>query len=629
MPPLLSCQKLSKSYRSRPLFQDLSIAIEVGERLGIIGPNGAGKSTLMKIISGQVDPDAGVISAKKELRISYLAQDDRFEQNTVYEVLNEALAVLHLEEHERKNRVEKSASQMGFEDLFQEVSSLSGGWRKRLALARCLISEPELLLLDEPTNHLDLAGVIWLEKMLLQSRLTFMIVSHDRQLLENLSTRVVELNPVYEDGCLSASGSYSDFLDARQEYLRAQANLEQALESKLRRELAWLKRGARARQRKSAHRIKEAASLMDEVSEVQERNQQDRKINIDFDATARQTKELLLAKNLSKSISGKRLFSSLHLTLCPGARLGLIGENGSGKTTLLKVLSGELQADSGSIKRASDLKIVFFDQQREQLDQSKTLWKSLCPEGDSVVYQGKSTHVATWARRFLFKPDQLQLPISYLSGGEQARILIANLMKEPADMLILDEPTNNLDLDSLEVLEESLLEFPGAVVLVSHDRFMIRKVPTLVLALDGKGGFEYFADYEQYESIKEAEEEPGSERRQASNSSKGSTAGGASGSRDARANDNGASGDLSKANGERKQGLSTSEKKELLQMAEKIEAAEASLKDWEEKLHDPSLASNHVKLLEIQREIDLARASVEKLYLRWEDLEFRQAASGK
>jgi ABC transport system ATP-binding/permease protein len=604
MAVLVTCQKLGKSYRSRPLFQNLSVSFDEGDRTGVVGPNGAGKSTFMKILAGQVEADEGSLTMKKDLRVALLAQEDQFAEAEAGQVLQNAIACLKLEEHEANNRVEKQLSQFGFTGPQQEVSTLSGGWRKRLSLARELIKEPDLLLLDEPTNHLDLDGVIWLEKLLKQARFSFMLVTHDRQFLENVSTRMFEINPGYEDGCLAVKGTYSDFLLARQEYFKAQANLEQALASKVRREIAWLQRGARARQTKSSARIKDAGELIDSLSEVRERNAANVRIDVDFDSTGRRSKELLVAKGLGKEMGGRRLFSNLDLILRPGTRIGLIGANGSGKSTLLRILAGQLVQEAGQIKRRDGLRVVWFDQNREALDQSQSLREALCPEGDTVTYRDRTIHVSTWARRFLFKIDQLNMPISYLSGGEQARILIANLMKQPADILLLDEPTNDLDLPSLEVLEDSLLEFPGAIVLVTHDRYMIHQVPTMILSLDGQGGSEYFADYSQWESAveeKEKEEEKPAKEKQS----------------------------RPEADKERLRGLSTSEKKELLEIAGRIENAEEIVQQLQQKMAEPDIACNHEKLIQLQSELDEAQKTVEKLYRRWEDLELRQAAAAR
>lgn len=611
---LFNCQKISKSYRSRPLFQDLSVSCEEEERIGVVGPNGAGKSTFMKILVGEVEPDQGNISVKKDLRICYVAQEDEFKEANVGSVLKNAIDCLKLEEHEADNLVEKQISQFGFSGPDQAVDNLSGGWRKRLAIARELIKQPDLLLLDEPTNHLDLDGVLWLEKLLLHARYSFMLITHDRQFLENVCSRIIEINPAYEDGCLSVKGTYSDFLMARQEYFRAQANLEQALSSKVRREVAWLQRGARARQTKSSARIKDAADLIDSLSEVKERNAQNARIDIDFDATGRRTKELVVGKRLSKWLGGRLLFSGLDLILRPGTRIGLIGSNGSGKTTLLRLLAEQLEPDEGTIKRFEGLRVVWFDQSREQLDQSATLWESLCPQGDAVTYRDRSIHVSTWARRFLFKQDQLHLPISYLSGGEQARILIANLMKQPADVLLLDEPTNDLDLPSLDVLEDSLLEFPGAVVIVTHDRYMIHEVPNLILALDGKGGAEYFADYTQWEETvqdREEEENKAKDRRSKEKPREAPT----KGKSDAA--------DRQEAQAARMRGLSTSEKKELVEIPDQIEKAEAIVQLIQQTMIDPAIACDHEKLMQKQAELEEAQRKVEQLYKRWDDLETR------
>jgi ATP-binding cassette subfamily F protein uup len=396
--------------------------------------------------------------------------------------------------------------------------------------------------------------------------------------LENVCERVVELNAAYAEGFLSVNGGYSDFLIQRQEYMTAQAHLEQSMASKLRREIAWLQRGARARQKKSSSRTREANKLIDAHAEVKFRNTQDVSIAVDFSATGRKTKDLLVAKGVGKSLGGKKLFSNLEFALRPGTKLGLMGPNGSGKTTLLRILAGQLEPERGTIKRADALRVVMFDQNRAQLDQSKSLKESLCPSGDSVIYRDRSLHVATWARKFLFKPDQLNMPISYLSGGEQARILIANLMLTPADVLILDEPTNDLDIPSLEVLEDSLEEFPGAVVLVTHDRMLLENVSNAVLTLTPQ------TKQEQEEEMKAAAAAPPEPKRR---------------------------------------GLSTNEKKELLEISAKIEDAEREVVRVEAQLSDQKISSNHVKLQEIMREAEAAKRKVEALYERWQDLEKR------
>lgn len=611
MAVLVNCQNLSKSYSSRPLFRDISFTIDDKERLGLIGPNGSGKSTLLKIMASLVEPDQGEVISRKYLKTAYVPQDSKYDPElTIREVMLKATKGFDVSD----NKIEATLSRVGFIDADTSVRNLSGGWRKRLALAEQLAKEPDFLLLDEPTNHLDLEGVLWLEELLKSAPFSFVVISHDRNFLENVTNRTIELSAVYKDGFLSVKGPYSQFLEARQEYMKAQAHEEQALASQVRREIAWLQRGARARQTKAQGRIRDAEKLMESFEEVKFRNNQTSSVGIDFNASGRKTKELLVCKGIAKAFGDKKLFSNLDLVFSPGHRLGLLGTNGSGKTTLLKILAGELNPDKGEVKKADNLQIVWFDQNREQLDQKLTLRQALCSSGDSVVYRGRSIHIASWSKRFLFKPDQLNMPISYLSGGEQARILIARLMLMPADILILDEPTNDLDIPSLEVLEESLEEFPGAVVLVTHDRFMLDNISTQLLALDGSGGTRFYADYAQWVSTyKNA-------------GGKDDDAVSRTGSKaDARIRDSEGKQEGS-AVSTRLRPLSTAEKKELAQMSEKIEQAEIKLEEARKGLEDSAVATNHVKLQERMDEVHRLEEVVNGLFMRWQELEARAQA---
>jgi ATP-binding cassette subfamily F protein uup len=602
---LVSCQAISKNYSARPLFRDISFAIEDGQCIGLIGPNGAGKSTLVKILAGLVEPDSGNVVTRKNLRSVYLAQRDSFpDDQSIIEIVRAGVENLPFADYEKEAAIDSTIAQIGFADPDARAGSLSGGWQKRLAIACAIVQKPDLLFLDEPTNHLDLQGVVWLESLLKAPDFPFILVSHDRVFLENVTNRIIELNPSYPEGFLSTKGNYSQFLVIREDQVGAQRNLEQALASQVRREIAWLQRGARARQTKSRGRIEEAGRLMDELTDVKQRNASARaQIDIGFDASGRKTKELIHAKSVSKSFDDKRLFTGLELLLTSGSRLGLVGPNGSGKTTLLKMIVGEILPDSGSIKRAADLKIVWFDQNREQLDLSKTLIQSLCPIGDSVVYRGKSFHVSTWARKFLFRPDQLHMEISYLSGGEQARIQIANLMLKPADILILDEPTNDLDISSLEVLEESLLEFPGAVIIVSHDRLLLGSVAQNILALDGNGSAEYFADYEQFEDLTEFSKKANVSVQRKSKRAEVKVA--------------------PKAKG---RGLSTAEKSELEGMSAKVEEAERTLALIDEEMVKPDVVVNHSRLVELNTTREAVAQMIEALFERWVELESKAAS---
>lgn len=597
---LVSCQSIGKAYSSRPLFRDISFGIEEREQIGLIGPNGSGKSTLLKILAGQVEPDDGSVVFRKRLRVAVVSQSEDFPaERSIEEIVTEAAGQAEFLEYERAAAIDSTLAAVKFPERRAQAGSLSGGWRKRLAIACALVKKPELLLLDEPTNHLDLEGVIWLESLLKAASFSFLLISHDRAFLEAVSNRIVELNPVYPQGFLSVKGNYSRFLESKEEQVEAQVNLQQALASKVRREIAWLQRGARARQTKARGRIQEAGKLIEQLAEVKQRNSLKSSIEIGFDSSGRKTKELLSAKEISKSLGQRLLFSELSFVLSPGIKLGIVGRNGSGKTTLLKVIADQLQQDSGSIKRADALKVVWFDQNREQLDQTKSLKESLCPSGDTVEYRGRNLHITSWAKRFLFRPDQLNMPISYLSGGEQARILIANLMLRSADILILDEPTNDLDIPTLEVLEESLEDFPGAVILVTHDRLMLDLVSTHILALRGNGKTAFYSDYEQCERALAASDVTEQSKPQRADKS-----------------DNRPQKDKSK--------LSTSQTRELAAMPDKIEKLESVINSLQADMDKPHIATNYAKLQELMKQQQETQRELDELFLRWEELESRR-----
>jgi len=500
--PLLSVMGAGKSFGAAPLFSNITLHISEGERLGLIGPNGSGKSTLLKIMAGLLDADSGTRTARKLARIGYVPQEPQFTAGaTVAQVLRAALPAHGLDQVGRAAAVSVALGKAGFADGDALVEALSGGWKRRLSIASELVRNPDLLLLDEPTNHLDLEGILWLERLIVSAPFSSVVVSHDRYFLENATTGIAEMNRAYPDGLFRATGDYADFLEKREAFLEAQSVQQAALANRVRREVEWLRRGPKARTGKSRARIDAAHDLMDELAAVSARNAT-ATATIDFSASGRRTKKLVRAEGISKAMGGRQLFRRLSFTLSPGMRLGLAGPNGSGKTTLLRILAGELQADSGTVEHADDLRVVYFDQGREQLDPAAPLREGLGATGDSVIYRGRAMHVAGWAKRFLFRAEQLDTPVGRFSGGERARIIIARLMLQPADVLLLDEPTNDLDIPTLEVLEDSLTDFPGALVLVTHDRYMLDRVSTVVLGLDGEGGAEVYADYTQWEQAR-------------------------------------------------------------------------------------------------------------------------------
>lgn len=594
---VLNCQSLAKRFGLRTVFENVSLSVFDGDRVGLIGPNGAGKSTLLGILAQRDTPDEGTVSLRKQARVAYVRQEESFPAGlTVAEVLERALPP-NLEEADRLARLAEGLGRGGFTRGDQPVAELSGGWRKRLAIAEALMAEPDLLLLDEPTNHLDVAGILWLEALLTGARFASLTVSHDRYFLENVATHMIEINRAYPDGAFQTKGNYSEFLERREEFLQAQARQREALATLVRREIEWLRRGPKARTTKSRARIESAGRLMAELADAQARSASG-SAAIDFLATGRKTRRLLALHGVSKQLGGRFLFRNLSFVLGPGTRLGLLGPNGCGKTTLLRLLNGEAAPEAGEIERADLLKVVYFDQDRRTLDPAQSLRRALCPEGDTVLYRERPLHVHGWAKRFLFRPEQLEQPVSSLSGGEQARLLIARLMLQPADLLLLDEPTNDLDIPTLEVLEESLLDFPGALVLVTHDRYLLDRVSTALLALDGQGGGEFFADFSQWEQAQAARRVPKPKESAPIRAPAGTPT---------------------------KRKLSYLEAREYEQMEARIVDAEAELAVREARLEAPDIVSDPRALERAYRAFEEAKAAVDLLYARWAELESKRA----
>ncbi|MDX2148718.1 MAG: ABC-F family ATP-binding cassette domain-containing protein [Planctomycetota bacterium] len=652
MPALLTVREISKHFGSRTLFEGVSLSVDERERLAIIGPNGSGKSTLLKILAEQENADEGVVEVRRGVRVAYVSQADRFpDGSTLLSAIMDDLARAreqgrspHHDEHECEIAAIMALDRAGLENHDQATSSLSGGQRKRLAIARELAKEPAILLLDEPTNHLDVDGIWWLEEVLRAGPFASVVVTHDRAFLEGVATRIAELSRQFPQGLFSVQGNYDEFLRRKDEFLEGQARQEQALASKVREDLRWLGRGAKARRTKSKSRIDASYVRMDELAQLKSRNAAIKPVAIDWEATGRLTQKLLVARGICKSLGGKPLFRDLDLILSPGNTLGLLGPNGSGKSTLVRVLSGELEPDPpseaalraaaservpagtpslGSIRRADNLRIVVFSQHRSEIDPGATLAQTLSPDSDAVIYQGRTLHVHTWARKFLFSTEQLQQPVRSLSGGEQARIHIARLMLAPADVLVLDEPTNDLDVPTLEVLEESIEEFPGACVLITHDRAMLARVATHIVALDGQGNAEHYVDYDQWFAARQRREKElrksgGPDRArpaEASDSPSVQVGGAAQASAPSPLPASAAS---TPTPPRRK--LSYKEQRELDGMEAAIHQAEATVQKLEAAMNDPTNANDHRKFEKICRDMAEAQATVSRLYERWAEL---------
>ena len=610
MATLLTARNLEKSFPSNTLFEGVGVHIESGERLGMIGPNGAGKSTLLKIVAGLEDADSGDIVRKKGVVMRYVPQDDVFSGfDSPLDAVTKGLEPLLDDEVERTTRASIALSKLGFTDFNRDIASLSGGWRKRLSLACAVAAEPDVILFDEPTNHLDLEGVLWLERFVMQARAALVFITHDRRFLENTAQRIIELSAAYPGGTFEATGNYTEFLRRKDDFLESQRQAQSVLANKVRRDTAWLRQGIQGRQTRNKTQVEQASERRSDLKATRNRNLAPEKTTeIDFQATERKTKRLVALHSVGKTMGEKKLFDSLDLVLTPGQRIGLLGVNGSGKTTLLRMISGDLAPDTGTIKRAADLRVVVFSQHRGTLQPKQTLQEALCPVGDTVEYLGRMVHVTGWAKKFLFRPDQLSTRVELLSGGEQARLLIANLMLEPADVLLMDEPTNDLDIPSLEVLEEAMLEFPGALVLVTHDRFMLERVATELVGLDDLGGARTVADMSQW--MNHLKKVARSER---GDSGKGGSGHGASGR------------SAAKAKKAPKKKLGYLQQREYQGMEKTILEAETQVELLETKANDPVTLGDHAKSAEAFKALSAAQEHVKGLYERWAELESLQA----
>lgn len=591
---VLSGQGLTQYAAGRVLFRGLSIAVEDKDRAALVGVNGSGKSTLLRILARIDHAEDGDVTSKRDSRISLVHQHDVFEDSSsVEDVIRQSVRTARLPSVSHEAVIATTLGVCGFTDNSRKVCELSGGWKKRLAIANALASQPDILLLDEPTNHLDIEGILWLEQLLTRFPGAVIYVSHDRYFIERTASKVMELDARYQGFLFESEGSYSTFLEKRAGFLSSLGEYYASLANKVRREVEWLRQGAKARSTKAKGRIKQAERL---IQELKSAPRSSGAVNIEFTGTGKKSKEILKAEKIGKSYGEKRLFRDLSFSLAPGARLGVVGPNGCGKTTLQKVLTGQIAPDEGKVWRSPNAKWLVFDQNRELLDRSQTLKEALCPHGDSVIFSGNEVHVSSWARRFLFSPSQMSLPVGSLSGGEQARVMIARLMLQPVDCLFLDEPTNDLDIPTLEVLEESLLDFSGVVVLTTHDRYLLDRLATSLIGLHNNGESHMYADYSQFEAahrkITERKRSPGDEpvaRRSVQSGRPGR--------------------------------LSYMEQREYDSIEARLFEAEERLSQLRTEIETDDAVSNPERLKETWENLSKQEALVEELYNRWNDLE--------
>jgi len=597
MSALIYSQKIKKSFGAKQLFHGVTFGIADNDRIGIIGPNGSGKSTLLKILAGLEAPDDGTVTRRQYLRVAYVPQDPQFlSESTIGETLHYSARQSGLRPEDEQIRVYEILGKVGFLDESQQVAVLSGGWRKRLAIACALVQDPDVMLLDEPTNHMDVEGLRWLAQFMVQASWAWVLVSHDRWFLEETTNKMAELHSRYADGILAFPGNYSEFLEKREAFQQVQEQQAQALAGKVRREEAWLRRGPKARTTKAKYRVETAKALQSELATTTTRLRQ-QEISIDFVGSGRKTKQLIEVTGLSKAFGTRPIIHNLDLMVSPGRAVGIIGHNGTGKSTLLKLLAKVMDPDSGTVKYADNLQLVYFDQHRVQLDPQLTLRRTLAASGDSVTYRGQVIHLVGWAKRFGFQSEQLDLPVKLLSGGEQARALLARFMLQPADVLIVDEPTNDLDIPTREILEESFNDFPGALILVTHDRYMLEQVCTEFVGLDSGGAHEHFATYGQWESWLSRQRPRGNQEANASKPRKGTS------------------------QGVKPKKLSFKEQQEYDSMEKNIFDAEMARDVLRAKVEDPAVASDHLRLQEAYDGLKEGEQEVERLYARWAELE--------
>ncbi len=574
------------------ILQDVNLRVEKGERISLLGRNGEGKTTLLRLLSGELQPDSGEVVRHSGLRFGYLPQEvPRQLDGTVHDVVAAGLA-----EHDRNagqweiaNRVEQvlTRAQLPGEAAF---SSLSAGNKRRVLLARAMVIDPDVLLLDEPTNHLDIDAIKWLEDQLTRFRGTLFFVTHDRAFLRQVARRIVELD---RGRLRDWTCDYDTFLVRREEFLRDEQNQWAQFDRKLAEEEVWIRQGVRERRTRNEGRVR---ALMEMRRKRQERRQQAGDARIQLQESELSGKLVIRTRDLSFAWGDQVMVSELSTMIVRGDKVGILGPNGSGKTTLLRLLLGQLEPTGGTVQTGTRLQVAYYDQQRAQLDDGKTVLENVSDGNQTVHFNGRPLHIITYLQNFLFSPDRARSPITHLSGGERNRLLLARLFTQPANLLVLDEPTNDLDLETLELLEELLVQFEGTLLLVSHDREFLDNVTTSTLALEGDGRVTEtvggYSDWERVARRLRAEEKP---RAKADRGKE-------------------------KPAGPRK--LSYKEQKELEALPARIEQLEDEQAQIHTQLADPRLYQEAGdKVAQLKARLEALETELTAGYARWEELE--------
>ncbi|MDR3393157.1 MAG: ATP-binding cassette domain-containing protein [Sulfuriferula sp.] len=632
--PLLTIENASLAFGHFALLDKASWVIEPGVHIGLIGRNGAGKSSLLKVLAGEIPPDDGVVWRQPGIKLGYVPQEPILDpEHTVYEAVAQGLGevsqllldyheVTHkmgepdadfdalmaqmqtlqtaLEAHDGWNlqaRVETALTKLNLpEDVL--IGTLSGGLKKRVALARALVEEPDLLLLDEPTNHLDLTSIEWLEELIRNYAGSVVVITHDRRFLDNISQQIMELD---RGKLRSFEGNFSDYQRLKAEQLAIEAVEQAKFDKFLAQEEVWIRKGVQARRTRNEGRVRRLEQLR--VTRSERRNHLGQ-VNLNVDSGEKSGKRVAELEHVSKSYGGRVLIKDFSGIIQRGDKVGLVGPNGIGKTTLIKLILGEIEPDSGQVKLGTKLSVAYFDQFRTQLDEEQTVAYTISQGGDYVEIGGERKHVISYLEDFLFAPERSRSPVKSLSGGERNRLLLARLFTRPANILVLDEPTNDLDIDTLELLEELLQDYPGTVLLVSHDRTFLDNVVTQVIAFEGDGVLrEYAGGYEDWLM-----------QRPRVNVTRANAAGVSKKSAPAKLEPTPSAPSNTK--------LSWKDQQELNALPARIEAVELEQERITACLADPNLYANKKnEAADLQTKLTGLNAQLDELLARWETLE--------
>lgn len=599
---LISLQDVTLGFGGPRLFEEINLQIEQGEWVGLLGRNGMGKSTLLKLVNGDILPQSGAVSRQQNLRVAYLPQEVPADvTGKVFDIVASGLDSPHVhDEHHWQGQlqVEQVISRMQL-DANAKFETLSAGMKRRVMLARGLAKNPDLLLLDEPTNHLDIASIDWLEGFLKRWGGTMLFVTHDRIFLQKLTTRIVELDRgrLFDWNC-----SYTTFLERKEAMLSAEAEQNVLFDKKLAQEEVWIRKGIEARRTRNEGRVRALKRLREQRLERRERPG---KVRMQIQGEKRSGKIVIEVENVNYAIGEKKIVSDFTTTIQRGDKIGIIGPNGSGKTTLLRLLLGELTPQNGSVEYGTNLEIAYFDQLRAQLDESKSILDNVGQGSDNVTINGRSRNLNVYLEDFLFSKDRVNAPISALSGGERNRLLLARLFAQPANLLVMDEPTNDLDVETLEILEDLLLDYEGTLLLVSHDRAFLNNIVTSTFAMDGSGQVtETVGGYDDWQRQNESAK-PESKSRKAVVSL---------------GNEPRSSSD--KKLSYKEQRALESQKRELVELPQKIEKLEADIHTLTVEMATPTFyQQDSAEITRIVNKLKEMQDELAQAYHRWEELE--------